>query len=244
MRINVSFKTLCVALALTVGWRTAALAAPVEFRSGVKQVSLLELYTSEGCSSCPPAEAWLNRLNGSPDLWKTFVPLAFHVDYWDSLGWKDRLAAPEYSERQRAYAQLWHSENIYTPCFVLNGEEWHNWFNLRGTPPAPSRWNVTFTPVGAPAGGYEIHAVLLAGGVDSDVKAGENGGRRLHHEFGVLDLIQLGMTTSNGVVRGKFILDPARFRSEKVLALAAWVTQTGELTPVQATGGWVVRPGS
>ena len=245
-----------MAASLTVIFIPAAPAAPVEFQSGEKQASLLELYTSEGCSSCPPAEAWLNRLNDSPGLWKSFVPMAFHVDYWDSLGWKDRLAAPEFSERQRAYAQLWHSENIYTPCLVLNGEEWHNWFNLRGTPPASgvdagvleivstngTRWNVTFTPANGTAGGYEIHAALLAGGQDSDVKAGENRGRRLHHEFAVLDLVQIGMTTGNGVVRGKFILDTGRYPTEKVLAVTAWVTRAGELQPVQATGGWVVKP--
>ncbi len=58
-------------------------ADPVQFQSGATQTSLLELYTSEGCSSCPPAEAWLSRLKDSPKLWKDFVPVAFHVDYWD-----------------------------------------------------------------------------------------------------------------------------------------------------------------
>src|SRR5579859_7181132 len=74
------------------------------FESRTQQTALLELYTSEGCSSCPPAEAWLSRLKGSPVLWKDFVPVAFHVDYWDYLGWRDKLGARQFSERQRAYA--------------------------------------------------------------------------------------------------------------------------------------------
>jgi hypothetical protein len=91
-------------------------------------------------------------------------------------------------------------------------------------------------------GSLEIHAALLAGGLDSDVKAGENRGRRLHHEFAALELIQIGMANRNGTARGKFILDLSRHSSEKTLALAVWVTRPGELAPVQATGGWLPQP--
>ena len=242
-------------LALVAVLVATASATPMKFTSGTKQVSLLELYSSEGCRSCPPAEAWLNKLKDAPDLWKNFAPLAFHVDYWDSLGWKDRWSSPAFSERQRDYAKLWRSENIYTPEFVLNGQEWRNWFGLRGAPSSSAnvgvleinstntnRWSASFTPTGATNGSYEIHAALLAGGLVSEVKAGENRGRTLPHEFAVVDLVQLGMTTSNGVVRGKFILNTARHASEKNLAVTAWVTRAGEITPLQATGGWLVRP--
>src|SRR6266581_8918944 len=64
-------------------------AASFEFHSGETRTSFLELYTSEGCSSCPSAEAWLSRLKESSRLWKDLVPVAFHVDSWDYLGWKD-----------------------------------------------------------------------------------------------------------------------------------------------------------
>jgi hypothetical protein len=175
------------------------------------------------------------------------------VDYWNSLGWKDRWSSSEFSERQRSYAQLWRSENIYTPEFVLNGKEWRNWFGLRGAPSLTSadagvleinstnasRWNVTFTPVVATNTSCEIHAALLAGGILSAVKAGENRGAMLPHEFVVVELVQLGMTTSNGVAHAKFILNPARHSYEKTLAIAAWVTSAGEQTPLQATGGWL-----
>src|SRR5947207_690518 len=94
------------------------------FQSSENRVALLELFTSEGCSSCPPAETWLSGLRSSAGLWKEFVPVAFHVDYWDYLGWRDPWASAGFSDRQRAYAALWHSDSTYTPGFVLNGKEW------------------------------------------------------------------------------------------------------------------------
>jgi hypothetical protein len=247
-------KTIFMTAALTTLITAGAAAGQFRFQSDVKQVSLVELYTSEGCSSCPPAEDWLNRLKDSPELWKSFVPVAFHVDYWNSLGWKDRFSSPEFSERQRDYAQLWHAENIYTPCFILNGAEWHGWLGRRDAlgpgedvgvlevkSTGTNRWSATFVPAGQATGNFEIHAALLAGGLDSDVKAGENRGRNLHHEFAALDLVNIGLTTSHGVAHGKFILDSSRYASEKTLGLAVWITRPGELTPLQATGGWLAQ---
>ena len=99
-------------LALVAAIVSTASAEPTKFTSGAQQVAILELYTSEGCSSCPPAESWLNNLKASPDLWKHFVPVAFHVDYWNSLGWTDRWSSPEFSERQRDYAKLWRAKTF------------------------------------------------------------------------------------------------------------------------------------
>lgn len=78
-----------------------ALADTLRFESGVRQNVMIELYTSEGCSSCPPAEAYLNAYAVHPQLWTRYLPLAFHVDYWDYLGWRDRYAAAEHGARQR-----------------------------------------------------------------------------------------------------------------------------------------------
>jgi len=69
-----------------------AQAADRVFETGPQKTHLIELFTSQGCSSCPPAEAWLSKLKNEPGLWKNFVPLAFHVDYWDRLGWRDPFA--------------------------------------------------------------------------------------------------------------------------------------------------------
>src|SRR6266513_5976808 len=133
-----------------------------QFQSDATQTSLLELYTSEGCSSCPPAEAWLSRLKESPKIWKNFVPVAFHVDYWDRLGWKDSFATRAYSERQRDYAGQWRSDSVYTPGFVLDGKEWRGWFSHGEPRPARSgpvgvltarsedgkQWRLRFQPAG------------------------------------------------------------------------------------------------
>ena len=81
-----------------------ARADQLRFESGEKRVAVVELFTSEGCSSCPPAERTFSKLATNPALWKTFVPIALHVNYWDNLGWKDRLASVEFTQRQHTYA--------------------------------------------------------------------------------------------------------------------------------------------
>lgn len=245
---------LCLPLIATM--TAVAQTNAIQFQSAPEQTALLELYTSEGCSSCPPAETWLSGLKDSPRLWKDFAPVAFHVDYWNYLGWKDAWSDAAFTGRQRAYAQAWRSQNIYTPEYVLNGQEWRNWFAGKNGPKSggnragiltvnsadTNRWEARFVPEKASGVRCEIHAALLAGGIISDVKAGENRGRRLNHDFAAVQLLQIGMTTSNGVARGKFILDTARFRSNKTLALAVWVTPAGQAEPLQATGGWIVPP--
>ena len=240
-----------LALVITAKGRAKQL---FKFESGSEQTALLELYTSEGCNSCPPAEEQLTQLRNSPRLWKDFVPVAFHVDYWNQLGWKDPWSTAEFSERQQSYAQAWHSGNVYTPCFILNGKEWHGWLTGRNGPPVSHQlagiltvtsgdtnlWQASFFPEKPANTRYEIHATLLIGGISSDVKAGENKGRRLKHDFAAMYLVHFGMAASNGVVQGKFILDTPPFDSEKTLAIAVWVTRAGQLEPLQATGGWLV----
>ena len=112
-----------------------ALAAPVlasaqsaDIRGPTSRVTLIELFTSEGCSSCPPAEKWVNGLEDHSDLWSRVVPVAFHVDYWDYIGWPDRFATRDHSLRQRAYREVGHTRGIYTPGFVVGGREWRGWF--------------------------------------------------------------------------------------------------------------------
>src|SRR5437763_12029180 len=111
------------------------------FESSETQTSLIELFTSEGCSSCPPAEKWLSAFKSNPDLWKKTVPVAFHVDYWNHLGWRDRFSKPEFTSRQRRYAAAWGGDSVYTPGFVVNGKEWRGWFGGNVTP-------ITSTKVG------------------------------------------------------------------------------------------------
>ena len=81
--------------------------------------AVLELFTSQGCSSCPPADALLKRMESRPDI----IALAYHVDYWDYIGWADTFGAKANTDRQRAYATAWASNNIYTPELVINGHK-------------------------------------------------------------------------------------------------------------------------
>jgi hypothetical protein len=227
--------------------------AAVQFQSAERQAALLEVFTSEGCSSCPPAESWLSHLKEAPGLWKDFVPVAFHVDYWDYLGWRDRWASKEFSDRQRAYAQSWGSDSLYTPGFVLNGKEWRDWSGrssvsarsgikagvLKVTSEDANHWQVSFAPAVSAATSYELHAALMVSGVGSDVKSGENAGRHLKHDFVALKLIQEGLTSQMDGFQGMFTLDLEPKVRKGQLALAVWVTRSGQLEPVQAVGGWL-----
>lgn len=92
-------------------------------RSGPGTTALLELYTSEGCSSCPPAERWLNSV--APGR---VVPLALHVDYWNYLGWRDPFSQKRFTERQVNYKSLAGARGVYTPQMFLNGREYLGWY--------------------------------------------------------------------------------------------------------------------
>lgn len=231
---------------------TLAAAADGEkvFRSGPAQVALVELYTSEGCSSCPPAEAWLGGLKDLPGLWREFVPVAFHVNYWDRLGWKDALATPAFTARQYAHAEAWRSSQVYTPCFVRNGAEWRPSGGPERPGPADAgtltlRWRaadrtaaVEFAPAaGAAKGALEVHLALLGGGIVSAVKRGENSGRTLRHEFVVLRLETQSAAREAAAV--SVTLPPRPDLAAPRHALVAWVTRRGSLAPLQAVGGWI-----
>lgn len=236
---------------------STASAAPLLFQSSERQTALVELFTSEGCSSCPPAESWLSRLKENPGLWHDFVPVAFHVDYWDYLGWRDKWGSPQFSDRQRDYAQAWGSGSIYTPGFVLNGKEWRGWFGHRAAPAASGNkvgvlqassedalhWRVSFVPSGSGAAAYEVHAALLASGLSSDVKAGENAGHHLNHDFAALTLLSQALTNQNNGLHGSFTLRPDQEATKVRLGLAVWVARSGYREPMQAVGGWLPKVG-
>lgn len=162
--------------------------------SGNARAHLVELYTSEGCSSCPPADHWLTALPADPHV----VPLAFHVDYWDSPGWADRFADPRYSQRQRAMAARSHSTTVYTPEVAVDGHEWRDWSSgkvpasaARGTvgltlhvePRASLHVRLDATPAaGDDAGAYVAWIALSEDQLTSAVRDGENRGLELHHD--------------------------------------------------------------
>ena len=229
----------------------------VQFQSGETPTALLEFYTSEGCSSCPPAETWLSRLKESPKLWKDFVPVAFHVDYWDYLGWKDLFAAKAYTQRQHAWAAHWRSRSVYTPGFVLDGKDWRGWSGGKELPHTSSKpagaltarsedgrqWRLQFQPsAGGASLSCDFHAALLGFDLISDVKAGENRGRKLEHDFVVLALAEVAAAREGGVLAGVLSLHSTSAVVPKRTALAAWVTPRQKPEPLQSLGGWLPAP--
>ena len=169
-------------------------------QSAVTRPHLIELYSSEGCSSCPPAEAWLRSVHNDANA----VALEFHVDYWDSLGWRDRFASARYTARQQALAARTGGAGVYTPEVVLDGREWRDWYRhpavpvavgeaamkLTVEPGSPLRVHVeTVPPDTAAATTYANYVALIEDGLSSEVRAGENRGTRLRHDHVVRALI-------------------------------------------------------
>ncbi len=162
---------------------------------------VLELFTSQGCSSCPPADALLGELSKGPDT----IGLAWHVDYWNNLGWKDPYASEQWTKRQRDYAEKLKDE-VYTPALVVNGAAMVVGSNRRsvtqaiGTTTAPMPLSLRRT-----ANGFEVQGNAWPNGAsalwvayDPDnttaVAAGENAGRRLKEYRIVRDAKEILLT--------------------------------------------------
>lgn len=177
-----------LALGLSAPIGAVAADGRCEARSTPQQVRLVELYTSEGCNSCPPADHWLSTLKGRDDV----LAAAFHVDYWDHLGWKDRFGAAAHSERQARLVSAGGARFAYTPQVLVDGRDWRRWPQL---PPAGGAAPVTVqlrreetrvvVDVAALPGAPAMLAAwwaLLEDGHTSAVKAGENRGVTLQHD--------------------------------------------------------------
>jgi len=187
-------------LALFLFAALGASAAPAcVAQSGATVPAVVELYTSEGCSSCPPADHWVSSLKGRDGV----VALAFHVDYWDSLGWKDRFAQPQFTQRQNATLRTSGARFAYTPQVIVDGRDTPDWSALPATAlhakaPATvalklehdaSGLALTVTRgAGAPAklSGY---VAVVDDGMQTHVGAGENRGATLRQDAVVRELL-------------------------------------------------------
>ena len=196
--IPISSPALSCGLLLALALFAPARAAPAcSARSTAMITPVVELYTSEGCNSCPPADRWLSNLKADAPV----VALAFHVDYWDRLGWKDRFASPAFTRRQAEQQRSSGARFSYTPQVLIDGADRPDW--PAATPaaarPRPAatveaqlvrdgnRVTATITPLpGTPARLAAYWAVTEQAHV-SAVKAGENEGVTLHHDFVVRD---------------------------------------------------------
>jgi len=221
------------------------------FSSGSAQVQLIELYTSEGCSSCPPADRRISQLKADSGLWQRRIPIAFHVDYWDYIGWQDPFAHAANSQRQRTHAKVGNVSSVYTPGFIVDGQEWSGFFRGKNLPaltdldPGPLTLNyedgkvtVEFQPTNSQAQRLKLQLAWLGSGLETAVTAGENAGRKLQHDFVVLKRQQEALfQQQNYKYAGDF---PAEELAEaEQYALVAWLEdQRGR--PVQAVGGWAI----
>ena len=219
--------------------------ASTDFRTPV-----VELYTSEGCSSCPPADRWISKLGDLLGDELHAVPLAFHVDYWNYLGWEDPFSDRKFTERQRALAAINRQRSIYTPEFLVSGAE------TRGTravvesiqaanqDKAELRIGIAVDFVKGDGivadldiGGYPDDAVLYLAVYENnivrEIGGGENHGRTLHHDFVVRDFRELSTSGKGDAIASAVIpLDAAWNTGE--LGLAAMVLDRKSNATLQA----------
>ncbi|WP_158527298.1 DUF1223 domain-containing protein [Pelagibaculum spongiae] len=242
MTKNLPLKTFTL-LGLTFALAFSAVTQAQTLESGNDKNHLLELYTSEGCSSCPPADRLVSSLKDSDELWKKYVPVAFHVDYWDYLGWKDPFASAENSKQQRKKVKDGHARSVYTPAFFIGGKEWRGFFrkrklsgdniktgNLKISVEGNS-FQASYNPTQQSYAASKLHIAILGMDRTTKVPKGENAGRTLPHDFVSLQHLQL---TANKASQWQQDIDLCRF--EPPIAIAAWVD--GKKAPaIQALGG-------
>lgn len=163
-----------------------------ETRTGATQNQVVELYTSEGCSSCPPADQWLSTQKANAIAHNAVVQ-SFHVSYWDYIGWKDRFASPAYNARQRQIAAWNKSAQVYTPQIVRDGKSAQPFILKRNETPAQAsialmaaqkqnNYSADIVP-NSPNKPWAAYWTLTEDGHTTKVKAGENSGELLKHDF-------------------------------------------------------------
>lgn len=225
--------------------------------SGPQRVALLELYTSEGCSSCPPADKWLRSLSAKKIVPAALLPLAFHVDYWNYLGWNDSYAQAQFSDRQRQYSRRRGASFVVTPQLLLNGQGYQRpllredidgrTMAINRTPPRAHIWlKQTRTDAqiearlevrldaDADARQAQVFLALYENNLVTAVKSGENRGAVLRHDFVVRHLSAPIALNDGGRLAHevRIRLDP-QWKAHD-LHLAAFVQQPGTGEILQA----------
>lgn len=226
-------------------------------QSGTQRVALLKLYTSEGCSSCPPADRWLASLGPKGLAPARVVPLALHVDYWNCLGWADPFSQSRFTERQQSYRARGGASAVYTPQFILNGHEYRGWFRgedfarrlENAGAPAPATIALRLARVDettleatgevsvvetAKRGQAGVYVALYENNLANDVRTGENRGERLRHDYVVRRLEGPLALPAGGrlALRQRFALASDWKRAD--LGIAAFVQNLGNGEVLQA----------
>ncbi len=219
-------------------------AAEINLESSPLQTQVIELYTSEGCSSCPPADKYLSGLKQSPQLFKTFIPIALHVDYWDYIGWKDKLALQKNSTRQQVYKILGNLNSVYTPGVLKAGKEWRVWrfADIKASPikvgtlAVQVKNNRLSAQFDAKKTSYNLNIALLGMNIKSKVRAGENKGKILKHDFVLLkhEMYPSKKPGWNFALPNDFL----QSRYAKT-ALVVWVEEEMNPAPLQAVATYL-----
>lgn len=220
--------------------------------SGPAHVQFIELYSSESCSSCPPADKWISNFKNAAGLWKTFVPIVFHVDYWNHLGWKDNLSSKEMTKRQIDLSRLWSRPSVYTPAVVADGKEWSKWRDSKdyklpefeGTNSGilltilqEKDDTYTIKVEGTQKNEkYIISIAELGMGLISKITSGENSGETFEHNFVVLSLGSKQLSNIKMEVNFKI---PKNNRKVSRSALVAWIEKNNIPVALQTTGNYL-----
>lgn len=182
---------------------------PMPATAPARRAVVVELFTSEGCSSCPPADELLSQLRKQgTENGMEVIPLGFHVDYWNYQGWQDRFSSREYSRRQEIYAEKLHTEGPYTPEMVVDGSQEfvgndearaHSAIAEAGAEAAvaevslnPQKGKLLVNVAGQPGASGEVWLAITEDNLSSRVAAGENTGRTLHHDAVVREFKEIG----------------------------------------------------
>jgi len=218
--------------------------------SGARTPVLVELFTSEGCSSCPPADRFLQKLDGQPIPGAEMIVLSEHVDYWNHIGWKDPYSARFYSERQSAYAKRLGLDSVYTPQIVVDGASEFVGSNSRladkaftkalGFPKIPVHLSsisadasntlhahLETGTLGSSFGSPEadVYVAVALNRAESQVSAGENSGHRLAHVSVVRSLTKIGSLKQGQVLAQDFQLKLEPGSGSRNLRLIAFVQE-------------------
>ncbi|GAB6260582.1 DUF1223 domain-containing protein [Photobacterium sp. CCB-ST2H9] len=203
---------------------------------------VIELFTSQGCSSCPPADHFTSALKQKYQLWEEILPVVYHVDYWDSLGWKDTFSKPEYSLKQRLYHQYRILSGVYTPGFVIDGKEWRGFFRRQPLPAHNSRATEilkltrngnTFQLDYKGKGRFIAQLVILAMDEQTQIKRGENAGKNLVYDHIVLSDSRKASESTWTFTQVEIPLNAD--------AVAVWLTRENSFVPVQTVAGWLEK---
>lgn len=236
MRIPLLIISLCASLCAASGSDAAPACSG---HSPAHTVALLELYTSEGCSSCPPADQFVSGLRGTGLGADQVLPLSLHVDYWNDIGWKDPFSSSTFTQRQRALSALARSRTVYTPELFVGGHEVRNWPGgvqeaVRQANAQPARARIGIDQHGSADGlqvevsgqgpaGALLQVALVQNGLVSQVKRGENAGRTLRHDFVARRWFDASRLDGSGAGRQHITLRADEIRERASLSLTAFV---------------------